>query len=162
MSQELSSLRTIAGVDGSFLFSTSGELWSRDLASFYTTEFLATLQNHILQMFKVADQYIDNFDDLLLSYREKKLYIRRLEAKFLCVITMPECDLGSLRMGCKLLIKQTNQVVTEAPVTEVMKRVFSPPPMPSNPPPRQAPPPPPQRSAPPRPKPPTKSDSIWG
>ncbi len=163
MSQNLISLRSITGVEGSFHFDSALIQRERDLASFYTDEFLAKWQAPIIQAFKTSDQYIGQFDDLLFRYSERQIYIRRHENQFLCVIALPDLDMDGLRMGTRLLI------------TELVKipLVFTPPPIVFQPPqggvftspqPSARPVTAPQRATPPpqRRKPPGKSDGIWG
>ena len=169
MSQNLISLRSITGVEGAFYFDSAMILRERDLASFYTNEFLAKWQAPIIQAFKTSDQYIGQFDDLLFRYSERQIYVRRHENQFLCVIALPDLDVDGLRMGARLLITE----LVKTPSFAVPPHQIFQPPQPIQPsqsggfaetrhpakpvaPPQRASPPPPQR------KPPGKSDGIWG
>jgi hypothetical protein len=163
MSQNLVSLRSIAGVEGSFHFDSSIKLLERDLASFYTDEFIAMWQAPIIQAFQASDQYIGRFEDLLFCYPERQIYIRRHENHFLCVIVLTDCDLIGLRMGARLLITE----LAKPPVKFVPPAIVFQPPQagifnPSRPPSRPMGQPAPPRPAPARPQPPSKSDGIWG
>jgi hypothetical protein len=169
MSQNLVSLRSIAGVEGSFHFDSTMALLERDLASFYTDEFIAMWQAPIIQAFQASDQYIGRFEDLLFSYPERQIYIRRHEQHFLCVIALTDCDLTGLRMGARLLIAElAKPVVKFVPPAKVFQPpqagIFNPSWPTARP---AAPPAPPRTSAPPRtpasrPQPPGKSEGIWG
>lgn len=163
MSQNLVSLRSIAGVEGSFHFDSSMALRERDLASFYTDEFLAKWQGPIIQAFKTSDQYIGQFDDLLFRYSERQIYVRRHENQFLCIIVLPDSDVDGLRMGARLLMTELVKipafVIPSTPIFQPPQvGVFA------SPPPAARPAATPQRvAAPPlKRKPPGKSDGIWG
>lgn len=158
MSQNLVSLRSISGVEGSFHFDSSMVLRGRDLASFYTDEFLALWQGPIIQAFKTSDQYIGQFDDLLFFYQERTIYIRRHANHFLCAITLPDCDLDGLKMGARLLMMELVKTAQAVVFTPPTAAIFNPPPQPRKP----AGPLPPSRPLTPRPKPPSKSEGIWG
>jgi predicted regulator of Ras-like GTPase activity (Roadblock/LC7/MglB family) len=169
MSQDLTSLRTVIGADGAFLFHTDGTLHGRDLPNLYSNELLVSLQNPILLAFRTADQYLGTFDDLLLRFRERSLYIRRLEELILCVIALPSCNIDGLRMGSNLLISQAKKIAASAPAPTPFSVApaaansggfFAPPASKPRPIPAAASP---QRPAPPsRPGPPPKSKGIWG
>jgi hypothetical protein len=163
MSQNLISLRCITGVEGSFHFDSAMVLRERDLASFYTDEFLAKWQAPIIQAFKTSDQYIGQFEDLLFRYLERQIYVRRHENQYLCVITLADIDMDGLRMGSRLLL---NELVKIPVVVFTPPPVFQPPQVGvfTSPQPRARPAAPPQRatSPPPRRKPPSTSDGIWG
>jgi hypothetical protein len=164
MSPDLTSLRSVAGVDGAFLFNSAGVLLARDLPDLYTDQFLLSLQNSIQLAFNTADQYIGIYDDLLFCYRERIIYIRRLENLMLCAIALPTSSVDGLRIGTNLLISQarlaassTTRMVIPGP-PPVSGGFFDTPtrrpiPRPSSP----TPPPPP-----PKPKPPAKKNDIWG
>ncbi len=163
MSQNLISLRSITGVEGSFHFDSAMTLRERDLASFYTDEFLALWQSPIIQAFKTSDQYIGQFDDLLFRYLERQIYIRRHESQFLCVIALPDLDIDGLRMGTRLLMTE----LVKPPVTfTAPPKIFQPPQAGifTSPQPATRPVASPQRGSalPPRRRPPGKSDGIWG
>ncbi len=158
---DLTSLRSISGVEGSFLYDSSGALLGRDLPALYADDFLISLQTSFQVAFSTADQYIGIFDDLWLSYRERALYIRRLENLMLCVITMPSCNPDGLRIGSNILIMQALRLLTQPPTiatapippASAVARpagVFAPSRTP-------APPKPPSR-----PRPPSKGNDIWG
>lgn len=164
MSQNLISLRSIYGVEGSFHFDSAMILRERDLASFYTDEFLAKWQAPIIQAFKTSDQYIGQFDDLLFRYLERQIYVRRHESHFLCVITLADIDMDGLRMGTRLLL---NELVKVPVVVFTPPQVFQPPQVgvftsPAQPAARPAAPAQRPVAPPPRRKPPGKSDGIWG
>lgn len=163
MSQNLISLRSINGVEGSFHFDSAMNLRERDLASFYTDELLAKLQGPIIQAFKTSDQYIGQFDDLLFRYLERQIYIRRHENQYLCVITLADLDMDGLRMGSRLLI---NELVKVPVIVFTPPVIFQPPSVGvfASPQPAARPAAPLQRpiAPPPRRKPPGKSEGIWG
>ncbi len=161
---DLTSLRSISGVEGSFLYDASGVLLGRDLPALYADDFLISLQPSFQVAFSTADQYIGIFDDLWLSYRERALYIRRLQDLMLCVIAMPSCNPDGLRIGSNILIMQALRLLTQPPTTATAAippasagarsaGVFAP----SRKPAPLRPPPPPSR-----PRPPSKGNDIWG
>ena len=162
MSQNLISLRSITGVEGSFHFDSAMILRERDLASFYTDEFLAKWQAPIIQAFKTSDQYIGQFDDLLFRYSERQIYVRRQDSQFLCVIALPDSDIDGLRMGARLLMTELVKIPAFVPPHQIFQppqggafAATRPPARPTVPPQRATPPPPKRR-------PPGKSDGIWG
>jgi hypothetical protein len=110
MPPDLSSLRSVVGVDVAFLFNNAGMFLSRDPPDLYTDQFLLSLQNSIQLAFNTADQYIGIYDDLLFCYQERIIYILRFESFMLCVIAMLTTNIGGLRTGTNLLISQTRLV----------------------------------------------------
>ena len=158
----LASLRDVAGVEGSWLLGTDGQIHARDLSALYSDAILAALKPRFLQMTDViADHLPGCGEDLSLRFQSRTLHLRRAGSLILVVLALPTTNIPSLRIGLHLVFRQLTAPPVIAPPPASFPapapRAVGVPPRPPAVAPRPGAP---ARPAPPAAKP--QSNSIWG
>src|SRR5262245_18185445 len=104
--QALTSLLDVAGVEGSFLVNSAGDLaaWNMPAAveAAVLDEASAKLAR-LRQAFAVSGQQLDF---CIVRFANYKLCLKSSEVGIICVLARPDVNLAALRMALKLILRQ--------------------------------------------------------
>jgi predicted regulator of Ras-like GTPase activity (Roadblock/LC7/MglB family) len=104
--QALTSLLDVAGVEGSFLVNSRGDLAAWNMPSIVEEEILdeaGAKLARLRQAFAVAGQELDFCTVRFANY---KLCLKSSDAGMICVLTRPDVNVPALRMALKLILNQ--------------------------------------------------------
>jgi predicted regulator of Ras-like GTPase activity (Roadblock/LC7/MglB family) len=102
----LTSLLDVAGVKGSFLVNSAGDLAAWNMPSVVEEEVLdeaSAKLARLRQAFAVAGQQLDFCTVRFANY---KLCLKASEVGIICVLTRPDVNLAALRMALKIILNQ--------------------------------------------------------
>lgn len=112
----LASLRDVAGVEGSWILGTDGQIHARDLSALYSDAILAALGPRFVQMTDVVADHLPGCgEDLSLHFHSRTLHLRRAGSFILVILALPTTNLPSLRIGVHLVFRQLTAPPVIAP-----------------------------------------------
>lgn len=111
----LSSLKDVAGVEGSFVISPQGTMVARDMSALFIDDLLDEIGARLLRL-------IESFSDdgaqvlsVVLRYREHLVFVRpTMGQAALCVLSDPRVNVPALRMGASLVLRHLGSAVAAA------------------------------------------------
>jgi predicted regulator of Ras-like GTPase activity (Roadblock/LC7/MglB family) len=107
--QALTSLREVAGVEGSFLVDSAGALSAWNVPSVVEEELLdeaGAKLARLRQAFAVAGQELDFCTVRFANYN---LCLKASDLGIICVLTRPDVNVGALRRALKAILSQLQQ-----------------------------------------------------
>jgi predicted regulator of Ras-like GTPase activity (Roadblock/LC7/MglB family) len=102
--QALTSLRDVAGVEGSFLVNSTGALAAWNMPAVVQEEILdeaGVKLGRLRQAFAVAGQQLDFCTVRFANY---KLCLKASDLGIICVLTRPDVNLAALRLALKMVL----------------------------------------------------------
>lgn len=125
----LAGIRDVDGVFGSFVLSEAGVLVAKDLPAIFDEALFEEVGPRLLRMYETLSSGIEAPDNIMMRFAEHKLYVRKIGAGFLAVLTALHVNAPALKMACTLVGRRIAPLLAQ--------------PVASNPPPASKPPPPP-------------------
>jgi predicted regulator of Ras-like GTPase activity (Roadblock/LC7/MglB family) len=104
--QALTSLRDVAGVEGSFLVDSGGALAAWNMPSAVHEDLLdeaGVKLARLRQAFAVAGQELDF---CMVRFANYKLCLKASQVGIICVLTRPDVNMPALRLALKLILNQ--------------------------------------------------------
>jgi predicted regulator of Ras-like GTPase activity (Roadblock/LC7/MglB family) len=130
--EALRALRDVQGVHGSFVITMSGALVARDLPSAFDNQLFAEVGPRIARLHETFLSGGEELDACVLRFAEHKLYIRKMSAALIGVLSAVGVNMPALRMVSNLIIRRVDPIIASfgaklpsPPVTS-----SSPPPLP--------------------------------
>jgi len=133
ISRALAALRDVAGVHGSFLLRSTGELLGKDLPAVFHDEIFVEVGARLSRFVETMAADGDEVSSAVLRFDEHRLYVTRFAHGLLAVIAANEINTAALRMAVTLTTRRIEP--------EIISLLTSPPPAVA-PSPSTAPPPP--------------------
>ena len=99
----LATLRDVAGITGSFLFTRGGQLVARELPPVFDDEALSEASTRLTRLHETFAAAGDQLEVALLRYRDHKLYVKVLPEGMLCIVTDGAVNMAALRMAANLV-----------------------------------------------------------
>lgn len=160
----LITLRDIAGVEGSWFLDGQNAVAARDLSTLYPDDIISNLGTRFRQISDAAAEHLPGREeDLILRFETRALFVRRAGSCLLAVMTLPNVNYQSLRIGVHLVLRQLMAAPAATPPAAVSPATAaSARPAPASIIPQAMPP---SRAIPAAPRPaaaPKKSSGIWG
>jgi len=103
MTQLLSSLRDVAGVEGSFVVGEGGALLGRDLPTVFVDTTLSVAGLRVARLVDAFESAQRPVTQCLLSFGDLRLLLHRFSGGVLCVLARAETRGASLRTAVRLL-----------------------------------------------------------
>lgn len=116
----LSALRDVAGVHGSFVLRTTGELVGKDLPAVFHDELFVEVGARLSRFVETMAADGDEVASAILRFDEHRLYVTRFAHGLLAVITANEINAAALRMALTLTTRRLEP--------EIVALLTSPPP----------------------------------
>jgi predicted regulator of Ras-like GTPase activity (Roadblock/LC7/MglB family) len=102
----LASLRDIVGIRGSFVLTPDGDLVAWDVPASLTEVELEGVGQRIYRMTELFPAIGSDLHVCTIRYEKAKLFVARIEAGFLCILTEPDTQLTTTRMAATLVGRQ--------------------------------------------------------
>jgi predicted regulator of Ras-like GTPase activity (Roadblock/LC7/MglB family) len=131
--EALRALRDVQGVHGSFVITTSGALLARDLPSAFDNQLFSEVGPRIARLYETFLSGGEEMDACVLRYPEHKVYLRKMSASIIGVLSAVGVNIPALRMVSNLVIRRVDPLVIglaskPPPPTAVAVAVTAPPP----------------------------------
>ncbi len=111
--EPLRALRDVQGVHGSFVITMSGALVARDLPTAFDNELFSEVGPRIARLHDTFRSGGEEIDACVLRYQEHKLYLRKMTAGLIGVLSGVGVNMPALRMVSNLLIRRIDPIVVE-------------------------------------------------
>jgi predicted regulator of Ras-like GTPase activity (Roadblock/LC7/MglB family) len=109
--EALRALRDVQGVHGSFVITLSGALVARDLPSAFDNQLFAEVGPRIARLHETFLSGGEDLDACILRFAEHKLYIRKMTAALIGVLSGVGVNMPALRMVSNLIIRRVEPVI---------------------------------------------------
>jgi predicted regulator of Ras-like GTPase activity (Roadblock/LC7/MglB family) len=132
MEDALRALRDVEGVHGSFIITPSGALVARELPSAFDHQLFAEVGPRIARLYETFLSGGEEMDACVLRFSEHKLYLRKLAAGFIGVLSGVRVNMPALRMVANLVVRRVDAEMsrpTPAPPAPPSPPTPSPPPV---------------------------------
>jgi predicted regulator of Ras-like GTPase activity (Roadblock/LC7/MglB family) len=110
----LATLRDVAGITGSFLFTRGGRLVARELPPLFDDIALAEASGRLTRLQETFAAAGDQLEVAVLRYRDHKLYVKVLADGMLCIITDGVVNMAALRMAANLVARRVSPALQSA------------------------------------------------
>jgi len=127
----LSALRDVAGVHGSFVLRSSGELVGKDLPAVFHDELFVEVGGRLSRFVETMAADGDEVASAIFRFDEHRLYVTRFAHGLLAVITANEINAAALRMALTLTTRRLEPEIVAlltSPPPPVAPVGFTPPP----------------------------------
>ena len=127
----LSALRDVAGVHGSFVLRTTGELVGKDLPAVFQDEIFVEVGARLSRFVETMAADGDEVTSAILRFDEHRLYVTRFAHGLLAVIAANEINAAALRMALTLTTRRLEPEIAALltnPPPPVAPLSFTPPP----------------------------------
>jgi predicted regulator of Ras-like GTPase activity (Roadblock/LC7/MglB family) len=102
----LVTLRDVAGVNGSFLVGTEGQLLARDLPPLFDDAVLGEVGGRLVRLNDTFASIGQDADVCVLRFSEFKLYVKAMPRSILCVLTTAAVNMPALKMASNLVARR--------------------------------------------------------
>jgi predicted regulator of Ras-like GTPase activity (Roadblock/LC7/MglB family) len=127
----LGTLKDVAGITGSFVFTEDGRLVAREIPALFDDTALAEASGRLTRLRDTFAAVGDRLDVAVVRFRDHKLYIKALGAGMLCIVAEGGVNMPALRMAANLVGRR---------IVPALERAAHEPPPPAAPAPTVAPP----------------------
>jgi len=102
----LGTLKDVAGIMGSFVFTNDGRLVAREIPALFDDAALTEASGRLSRLSETFAAVIDALDAAVVRYRDHKLYLKSLGKGMLCIVTEGEVNMPALRMAANLVSRR--------------------------------------------------------
>lgn len=120
IARALAALRDVAGVHGSFVLQSTGELIGKDLPAVFHDELFVEVGARLSRFVETMAAEGDEVSSAILRFDEHRLYVTRFGHGLLAVITASDVNAAALRMALTLTARRLEP--------EIVALLTSPPP----------------------------------
>ena len=106
VSRALAALRDVAGVHGSFVLQSTGELVGKDLPAVFHDELFVEVGARLSRFIETMAADGDEVVSAILRFDEHRLYVARFSHGLLAVITSNDINVAALRMALTLTTRR--------------------------------------------------------
>jgi predicted regulator of Ras-like GTPase activity (Roadblock/LC7/MglB family) len=106
LTASLGTLKDVAGIMGSFVFTGDGRLVAREIPALFDDVALTEASGRLTRLRETFAAVGDAFDVAVLRYRDHKLYLKSLEAGMLCIVAEGTVNMPALRMAANLVSRR--------------------------------------------------------
>jgi predicted regulator of Ras-like GTPase activity (Roadblock/LC7/MglB family) len=99
----LSTLKDVAGIMGSFVFTEDGRLVAREIPALFDDTALAEASGRLTRLRETFAAVGDRLDVAVVRFRDHKLYLKALGAGMLCIVAEGGVNMPALRMAANLV-----------------------------------------------------------
>jgi predicted regulator of Ras-like GTPase activity (Roadblock/LC7/MglB family) len=102
----LATLKDIAGINGSFVFTNSGQVVARELNPSFDDAILGEVAERLSRIHDTFAAVGDELDFVVIRFREHKLYLKVLSSGMLCILADQIVNMAALRMAANLVARR--------------------------------------------------------
>jgi predicted regulator of Ras-like GTPase activity (Roadblock/LC7/MglB family) len=130
VSTSLGTLKDVAGIMGSFVFTGEGQLVAREIPAMFDDVALSEASGRLARLRDTFAAVGDSLDMAVVRFREHKLYLKVLGEGMLCIVAEGAVNMPALRMAANLVGRRIAPVLAEgtlAPLQPVAAPTSRPP-----------------------------------
>jgi predicted regulator of Ras-like GTPase activity (Roadblock/LC7/MglB family) len=102
----LGTLKDVAGIMGSFLFTDDGRLVAREIPPLFDDAALSEASGRLTRLRETFAAVGDSLDVAVLRFRDHKLYLKMLGSGMLCIVAEGAVNMPALRMAANLVSRR--------------------------------------------------------
>jgi predicted regulator of Ras-like GTPase activity (Roadblock/LC7/MglB family) len=106
LTASLGTLKDVAGIMGSFVFTDDGRLVAREIPAMFDDVALTEASGRLTRLRDTFAAVGDQMDLAILRYRDHKLYLKALPAGMLCILGEGAVNMPALRMAANLVSRR--------------------------------------------------------
>jgi predicted regulator of Ras-like GTPase activity (Roadblock/LC7/MglB family) len=110
----LATLKDVAGVAGSFVCTSSGQLLAREIPAVFEDRVLGEAGARLLRMGEAFAAAGDDLDMAVVRYGEQRVYLKWISGGLLCVVVSGRVNMPALRMAANLVCRRIATAVAQA------------------------------------------------
>jgi predicted regulator of Ras-like GTPase activity (Roadblock/LC7/MglB family) len=99
----LGTLKDVAGIMGSFVFTEDGRLVAREIPALFDDTALAEASGRLTRLRETFAAVGDRLDVAVVRFRDHKLYLKALGGGMLCIVAEGSVNMPALRMAANLV-----------------------------------------------------------
>jgi len=99
----LGTLKDVAGIMGSFVFTEDGRLVAREIPALFDDTALAEASGRLTRLRDTFAAVGDRLDVAVVRFRDHKLYLKTLGGGMLCIVAEGGVNMPALRMAANLV-----------------------------------------------------------
>jgi predicted regulator of Ras-like GTPase activity (Roadblock/LC7/MglB family) len=128
MSATLATLRDVAGVTGSFVFTRAGRVVARQLPSVFDDSALGEAGGRLARLRDTFAAVGEDMEVTVLRYGDHKLYLKALVGGMLCILTERDVNMPAMRMAANLVGRRIASALEHADAAPLPFEDDAPPP----------------------------------
>jgi predicted regulator of Ras-like GTPase activity (Roadblock/LC7/MglB family) len=114
LNASLGTLKDVAGIMGSFVFTSDGRLVAREIPALFDDVALTEASGRLTRLRETFGAVGDAFDVAVVRYRDHKLYLKSLAAGMLCIVAEGPVNMPALRMAANLVSRRIGAALEHA------------------------------------------------
>ena len=127
----LGTLKDVAGIMGSFVFTGEGQLVAREIPAMFDDGALAEASGRLARLRETFAAVGDALDVAVVRYREHKLYLKILgEGGMLCIVAEGAVNMPALRMAANLVGRRITPALAHGAFAPIVAAEVPPAPVP--------------------------------
>jgi predicted regulator of Ras-like GTPase activity (Roadblock/LC7/MglB family) len=99
----LGTLKDVAGIMGSFVFTEDGRLVAREIPAMFDDTALSEASGRLTRLRETFAAVGDQLDVAVVRFRDHKLYLKSLGGGMLCIVAEGAVNMPALRMAANLV-----------------------------------------------------------
>jgi predicted regulator of Ras-like GTPase activity (Roadblock/LC7/MglB family) len=103
VSTALATLKDVAGIAGSFVFTTNGQLVAREIHAMFDDAALNEAAERLTRLCETFASVGDQVDLAVIRFQDHKLYLKALNGGMLCILADGVVNMAALRMAANLV-----------------------------------------------------------
>ena len=103
VSTALATLKDVAGIAGSFVFTTNGQLVAREIHAMFDDAALNEAAERLARLCDTFASVGDQVDLAVIRFQDHKLYLKALNGGMLCILADGVVNMAALRMAANLV-----------------------------------------------------------
>jgi predicted regulator of Ras-like GTPase activity (Roadblock/LC7/MglB family) len=110
----LATLKDVAGIAGSFVFTSSGHLVARELHAMFDDAALREAAERLTRLSDTFASVGDHLELAVIRFQDHKLYLKVLSGGMLCILADGVVNMAALRMAANLVGRRITPDLDEA------------------------------------------------
>jgi predicted regulator of Ras-like GTPase activity (Roadblock/LC7/MglB family) len=113
LTASLGTLKDVAGIMGSFVFTDEGRLVAREIPAVFDDVALTEASGRLTRLRETFAAVGDAMDIAVVRYRDHKLYLKSLGAGTLCIVSEGVVNMPALRMAANLVSRRIGPALAQ-------------------------------------------------
>jgi predicted regulator of Ras-like GTPase activity (Roadblock/LC7/MglB family) len=106
LTASLGTLKDVAGIMGSFVFTDDGRLVAREIPAMFDDVALTEASGRLTRLRDTFAAVGDQMDLAIVRFKDHKLYLKTLPAGMLCIVSEGAVNMPALRMAANLVSRR--------------------------------------------------------
>jgi predicted regulator of Ras-like GTPase activity (Roadblock/LC7/MglB family) len=119
VNMSLGTLKDVAGIMGSFVFTGEGQLVAREIPAMFDDVALAEASGRLARLRDTFAAVGDSLDMAVVRFRDHKLYLKVLGQGMLCIVAEGAVNMPALRMAANLVGRRIAPVLAQGTLAPI-------------------------------------------